>query len=118
MPRRRRRGTGNPHHCYVCGQFCDSTHYCDRCFLLIHEQREQYAKEKHRDRLGQLVREVWIAWANEQPDIADHPHWLVPWERLAPRDREVDRRIGERLYAEGYAAGQDEAEITQPDATE
>lgn len=42
---------------------------------------------------GQLVRETWIAWAREQPDVAQHPSWLVPWNELPERDREVDRRI-------------------------
>jgi hypothetical protein len=43
--------------------------------------------------VGKLVREVWIAWAREQPDVSEHPSWLVPWAELPERDREVDRRI-------------------------
>lgn len=50
-----------------------------------------------RETLGREVRAVWVAWAEEQPD--PKPSWLVPWEGLGEADREVDRRIGERLYA-------------------
>lgn len=53
---------------------------------------------KSREELGRLVREVWIEWAKEQPN--PKPSWLVPWEDLSEPDREVDRRIGERLAAE------------------
>lgn len=55
-----------------------------------------------REELGRLVRKEWVAWAREQ----DHPKhsWLVPWAGLSEPDREVDRRIGERMYAEGAAA--------------
>jgi len=55
-----------------------------------------------REALGRLVREVWIAWAREQPN--PKPSWLVPWEGLSEPDKEVDRRIGERLAAEGARA--------------
>lgn len=52
---------------------------------------------------GRLVREVWIAWAKEQP--APKPSWLVEWDGLSEPDREVDRRIFEACEACGYAAG-------------
>jgi hypothetical protein len=52
-----------------------------------------------RESKGRMVREVWIEWAREQPN--PKPSWLVPWEGLAEPDREVDMRIGERLYREG-----------------
>lgn len=52
-----------------------------------------------RDHLGKLVREVWVRWAKEQTN--PKPSWLVSWEELQEADREVDRRIGERLFAEG-----------------
>lgn len=45
---------------------------------------------------GQLVREVWIEWAKEQPK--PKPSWLVEWADLSEPDREVDRRIAERLW--------------------
>lgn len=54
-----------------------------------------------RERLGRMVREVWIEWAREQPN--PKPSWLVPWEGLSEADREVDRRIGETLYAQGLS---------------
>src|SRR5215469_2088071 len=42
---------------------------------------------------GKLVRDTWIAWAKEQPNVK--PSWLVPWEELSEPDKEVDRRIWE-----------------------
>lgn len=59
------------------------------------------------DALGRLVRETWVAWARKQPDVADHPSWLVGWDDLPERDREVDRRIGQAVISaafEGLAA--------------
>lgn len=50
-----------------------------------------------REALGRLVRETWVAWAREQADAK--PSWLLPWEELAERDREVDMRIGEAVAA-------------------
>lgn len=51
----------------------------------------------HRENLGILVRGVWIEWAKQQPDIAEHPHWLTPWADLSERDKEVDRKIGDTV---------------------
>lgn len=48
-----------------------------------------------REYLGKQVRGVWIAWAKEQP--APKASWLIPWEGLSERDKEVDRRIGEHI---------------------
>lgn len=56
-----------------------------------------------REALGRVVRRVWIEWALEQPE--PKPSWLVEWEDLPEPDREVDRRIGERLFARGYRRG-------------
>lgn len=56
---------------------------------------------KSREELGRIVREVWVEWAKEQQ--SPKPSWLVPWEGLGEPDKEVDRRIGERLAAEGNA---------------
>ncbi|WP_438028967.1 hypothetical protein [Sorangium sp. So ce233] len=67
-----------------------------------------------REALGRAVRAVravWVAWAHEQP--APKASWLAPWEALAESDREADRRIGERLYAMGAAAGRAELEALQ-----
>lgn len=66
------------------------------------QQRGAFTIRKHapysetRERLGKLVREVWIAWAKEQPTPKES--WLKPWEGLSEPDKEVDRRIGETLY--------------------
>lgn len=58
---------------------------------------ETGAEVSRREKLGRLVREVWVEWANEQP--CPKGSWLLPWERLSDPDREVDMRIGERLIA-------------------
>lgn len=52
-----------------------------------------------REALGRFVREVWVEWAKDQPN--PKPSWLVPWEQLSESDKEVDRRIGERLFTLG-----------------
>lgn len=52
-------------------------------------------EELDREALGRVVREVWIAWAQEQ--LTPKASWLVPWEGLSEPDKEVDRRIGETL---------------------
>lgn len=60
-----------------------------------------------RDRLGQLVRETWVGWAQQQP--SPKPSWLVPWEQLGESDREADRLIGEQLFMAGRRG-----RVTQP----
>lgn len=55
-----------------------------------------------RDVLGRMVREVWIEWAQQQPVAKQH--WLKPYDQLDEADKEVDRRIGERLFAAGRAS--------------
>jgi hypothetical protein len=55
-----------------------------------------------RESLGQCVRNVRLTWAQQQPDVAEHPSWTVPWSKLTERDREADRRIGEKLYSMGW----------------
>lgn len=52
-----------------------------------------------RETLGQIVRDVWRDWAMEQPNRK--PSWLVPWAEMSEPDKEVGRRIGERLFREG-----------------
>lgn len=54
-----------------------------------------------REQLGRRVREVWIAWAREQPN--PKPSWLVPWEGLSEPDKEVDRRIGAAIWCDAMA---------------
>lgn len=64
-----------------------------------------------REMLGQMVRDVWIKWAEEQPN--PKPSWLALWHELSEPDREVDRRIGETIAAyaiERALAGQGEVE--------
>lgn len=50
-----------------------------------------------REQLGQVVRRVWMAWAVEQADAK--LSWQVPWQALPEPEREVDRRIGETVWA-------------------
>ena len=52
-----------------------------------------------REPYGRIARETWVAWAKEQPDVADHPSWTVDWDGLPDRDREVDMRIGAAVAA-------------------
>lgn len=59
--------------------------------------------ESHRDRLGRRVREVWVRWAQQQPN--PKPSWLVPYDELSEADKEADRRIGSALWGDGFAEG-------------
>lgn len=52
-----------------------------------------------RDELGEMVRNVWIQWAKEQPE--PKPSWLVPYSDLSEEDKEADRMIGEALFHRG-----------------
>ena len=52
---------------------------------------------------GRIVRETWVNWALEQPDIKDHPSWVKPWDELAWRDKEVDMRIGAAVAVQAVA---------------
>lgn len=53
-----------------------------------------------REQLGREVREEWVAFTREQPN--PKPHHLLPWEELDEANKEVDRRIGERLWCAGW----------------
>ena len=55
-----------------------------------------------RDSLGKMVRAIWIQWAHQQPVCK--PHWVTPYEELDEPDKEVDRRIGERVFEAGRKA--------------
>lgn len=57
-----------------------------------------------RELLGRKVRLIWLEWAARQPDAGEHPSWLLPWEKLTPREREVDMLIAEHLYETGFNA--------------
>jgi hypothetical protein len=61
--------------------------------------------EATRERLGRIVRHEWVKWALEQAD--PKPHWLSPWEDLDEPMKEVDRRIGERIYLLGRERASD-----------
>lgn len=69
-----------------------------------------------REKLGKLVREVWIDWAREQPNPKSS--WLVEWDGLNEPDKEVDRRIGQRLYFRGIREAQIFSPANEPDAPE
>ncbi len=51
--------------------------------------------QDERDRLGRIVREVWVEYAEEHGDT--DPSHLRGWDDLDEYNREVDRRIGERV---------------------
>ena len=51
--------------------------------------------EEEREKLGELVRMVWIECARTLPD--PKPSHLTPWADLDEWNKEVDRRIGERI---------------------
>lgn len=59
-----------------------------------------------RDRLGKAVRDEWVACVliEQKRDgrkvKAEH---LIPWEQLTEREKEIDRRIGERCYYVAHA---------------
>lgn len=59
-----------------------------------------------REKLGRIVREVWVRYAIEHGDTK--PGHLAPWEELSEYDREVDRQIGETVaLASGGGAAVD-----------
>ena len=62
-----------------------------------------------REPLGRIVRETWVAWALEQPDVEDHPSWVKPYGELAERDKEVDMRIGSAVAARAVSDAKLEA---------
>lgn len=65
----------------------------------------------HRDKLGRRVREVWIAWAERQPN--PKPSWLVPYDDLSEADKEADRCIGSALWGDGFADGTNTMQMTR-----
>jgi hypothetical protein len=67
--------------------------------------------EPDREALGRAVHEVWRE-ANELRTASSS------WEAMDEETREIDRCIGERLYAKGVAAGRAEAEALRALLTE
>jgi hypothetical protein len=76
------------------------------------EMEERHAKEKAeweeanmplRERLGRRIRQVWMEWAAKQPDIADRPDWLDPWEKLPERIQEVDCNLGMAIWGDAFS---------------
>jgi len=67
-------------------------------FRLVREPAATAGRESG----GRLVRDVWIAWAKEQPN--PKPSWLVEWDGLSEPDKEVDRRIFEACAARQMAS--------------
>mgnify|MGYP001327247148 CR=1 FL=1 len=45
--------------------------------------------------LGRIVRDVWMRWAEKQPDCKQD--WCDPWELLPERIKEVDILIGKEI---------------------
>lgn len=67
---------------------------------LREDKTDKVEDEGNPEELGKLVREVWIEWAQKQPNCKDS--WLVRWDGLSEPDKEVDRLIGSRLFAKGF----------------
>jgi hypothetical protein len=65
------------------------------CFSCPFPPRPEGVQALDREALGRLVRDEWVRWAREQPN--PKPSWLTPWSDLSESEREVDRRIGERV---------------------
>lgn len=55
-----------------------------------------------RDKLGRRVREVWIQWAQKQPNLK--PSWLIPYDKLTEPNKEVDRLIGCSIWGDCMTA--------------
>ena len=71
-----------------------------------------------RDRLGRIVREAWVKWAQTQPN--PKPSWLVPYDELSEPDKEADRQIGETvarwtIIADACSAGSPANDIPSSD---
>jgi len=52
-----------------------------------------------REELGKIVREVWVAWAKQNPKLKDRlkPEYLVQFDDLDEDDKECNRLIGEAV---------------------
>lgn len=59
-----------------------------------------------REALGQMARQTFIDFANEQP--MPSPACFMPWSALSEVNREADRRIGETVFAAGRASRDEE----------
>lgn len=58
-----------------------------------------------REKLGKIVREIRIDFVKEQSELTGtpaKPGHLTEWPGLDETNKEVDRRIGWRLYELGY----------------
>jgi len=60
------------------------------------------------EKLGRRVRQVWMDWAEQQPDILDRPDWLDPWEKLPERIQDADKKIGTAIAGDVFAELQSE----------
>jgi len=72
-------------------------------------EEDSKLSEPTRERLGQMVRAIWVAWCNEQP--LPKPSRLIAWGEMPETDREVDRRIGETLYLAGWNTALERVEM-------
>ncbi len=56
------------------------------------EEAYRKASPERREKLGRVVRSIWVSYCREIGDI--NPAHVAPWETLSERDKEADRRIG------------------------
>ncbi len=67
-----------------------------RALSLMCDRNKKLLDSYDREKLGQIVRQVWIEWAKEQPN--PKYSWLKTWDSLTEPEKEVDRRIGETIW--------------------
>jgi hypothetical protein len=64
-----------------------------------------FEMENLAETLGKEVRQVWVDFQTEQwqlTGVKPKASHLDSWEKLNEADKEVDRRIGQKLFFRGY----------------
>ncbi len=69
---------------------------------MINDLEAQVAAGVTRRQLGEIVRDMGIAWAVNQP--SPEPSWLMPFADMSLADQEAAMLIGEALFALGWRA--------------
>lgn len=59
-----------------------------------------------RKRMGRRVREVWVRWAEKQPN--PKPSWLLNYDAITPAEQDADDCIGMAIWAECFDKFQSE----------
>lgn len=77
---------------------CNGNEHAEQHAEIVDTMTEWIDIDRERERLGRLVRELWIGWAAKQPN--PKPSWLVEYDGLSEADKEADRVIGYGMFAE------------------